>query len=236
MPWARAAMTASAGQTGSAVYQTLSGSAVWDQQGGVVRTAPGPSLQRAGISGVVFLDTNANGHQDVDEPGMPGVRLVAGGRLATTDSLGGYHLWDLPAFTTAEVRVDTLSLRDPLWVPALPAFRVLPGADGYREVPVAMVPAGVVEGRVRWEGGAGRTAGIALRLVDRDAGTAQALQTFQDGSFYLFGVRPGRYRLEVGPAALRSIAGMSEPVEFDITAEDALRGVPSVELVLRPVP
>ena len=35
---------------------------------------------------------------DLGEPGVGGVRLLADGRQATTDTTGAWHAWDLPAF------------------------------------------------------------------------------------------------------------------------------------------
>ena len=55
---------------------------------------------RAIVSGMVFLDTNANGQLDFGEPGVPGasVSVSAGGAPVnvTTDSRGGYSV---PSFT-----------------------------------------------------------------------------------------------------------------------------------------
>ncbi|MFC5442421.1 hypothetical protein ACFPM9_03695, partial [Rhizobium halophytocola] len=45
------------------------------------------------VIGKVFDDTNRNGYQDDDEPGLPGVRLATvKGQLITTDKHGRYHV------------------------------------------------------------------------------------------------------------------------------------------------
>ena len=234
MPWARSNTSAGAGASGSYLTQSLSGSAVWDRGAERVRPAPGPSLQRAGISGVVYLDRNANGLRDPDEDGLPGARLLVGSLPAATDSSGAFDVWDLPAFDPVLIQLDTLGLRDPQWVPATAALLAAPGPDGYRRLDLALVPAAVVEGAVRWEGGAGAVGGIPLRLVDSVTGRTVQAMTFRDGGFYLMGVRPGRWTLEVEPAALAALGAVSAAVEVPVTPATAAAGLPRVEVVLRP--
>jgi large repetitive protein len=58
-----------------------------------VRLVPDPDFDCTDIIGKVFDDQNANGIQDENEPGLPGVRLAtARGLLITTDQFGRYHI------------------------------------------------------------------------------------------------------------------------------------------------
>ncbi len=58
-----------------------------------VRLVPDPDFDCTDIIGKVFDDQNANGIQDENEPGLPGVRLAtARGLLITTDQFGRYHV------------------------------------------------------------------------------------------------------------------------------------------------
>jgi hypothetical protein len=234
MPWARSNTSAGAGAAGSYLTQSLSGSAVWDRGAQRVRPAPGPSLQRAGISGIVYLDRNANGLRDPDEDGLPGARLLVGSLPAATDSTGAFDVWDLPAFDPVLIQLDTLGLRDPQWVPASTALLAAPGPDGYRRLDVALVPAAVVEGSVRWSEGGRSVGGIPLHLVEEGTGRTLQAMTFRDGGFYLMGVRPGRWTLEVDAAALAALGAVATPVEVSITPDGALDGVAPLTLVLRP--
>jgi hypothetical protein len=236
LPWARSATSARFGAAGGYAMQSLAGTAVWDQGAGRVRTAPGPSLQRAGLSGVVFLDADADGVRDGDEAGLSGARLIIGSRPAITDTAGGYAVWDLPAFESVTLRLDTLSLRDPLWVPAASAVRVEPGPDGYRRVEVALVPGAVVEGAVRWSARTGRVGGVPLLLLAEDSERVWRTATFRDGGFYLMGVPPGRYRLLVAPEALAALGAVAEPVPVTVTPAAAREGLAPflVELMTGP--
>ena len=58
-----------------------------------VRVTPDPDFDCTDVFGKVFDDTNANGHPDSGEKGLPGARLVtARGLIATTDEHGRFHI------------------------------------------------------------------------------------------------------------------------------------------------
>jgi uncharacterized repeat protein (TIGR01451 family) len=63
----------------------------------VVRVSD-PALERTTVLGKVFRDRDADGWQDLDEPGIPGVRLAtATGLVIHTDAAGRYHVADVDA-------------------------------------------------------------------------------------------------------------------------------------------
>jgi hypothetical protein len=58
-----------------------------------VRVIPDPTFDCTDVIGKVFDDANLNGTQDVNEMGLPGVRVVsARGLIAKTDVHGRYHV------------------------------------------------------------------------------------------------------------------------------------------------
>ncbi|MDH3642064.1 MAG: hypothetical protein OES38_08195, partial [Gammaproteobacteria bacterium] len=72
---------------------TLSGLAVSGEATATVRLVPDPTFDCTDVMGKVFDDENRNGQQDLDEFGLPGVRLVtAQGLVATTDQHGRFHI------------------------------------------------------------------------------------------------------------------------------------------------
>lgn len=62
--------------------------------------------------GKVFLDTNKNGIQDINEEGIPGVRLTTvTGLVIETDGYGRFHIIDSNQTNlTVVVKLDTASL------------------------------------------------------------------------------------------------------------------------------
>lgn len=201
LPTLQATTTAIAPTVGpGGVVQTVQGALIYDNHQGRVTANPNPGIQRSGVSGTVFVDDNANGTQDPGEPGAAGVRVVVGAFNAQTDSGGRYHVWDIPAFERVLVQIDSTSLDNPLYVPAFNTASVQPPPNAYRQVDLPLVTGAVLEGRVVRDGTP--VPGVNLVLTNVANGKTTSIATFGDGTFYVLGVKPGRYTLEVDPRDL----------------------------------
>jgi hypothetical protein len=219
LPSLRATTTMTAPPQGDPVVsQYVQGSVLYDPAGRQVAFAAGPSLERAGISGRVFLDGNGDGRWQPGEQTIDGVRVRAGFVTALSDSSGRYRIWDLPAFEPVLVAVDSSTLASPLWRPAYNSVSVETGPNRFRTLDIPIVPAGVIEGRVVRQT-VDSTVGVAgLRLLLRRYGSGQTEQlvTFSDGGFYLLGVKPGSYELSVDPAVLARLGQSASPIGFTV--------------------
>jgi hypothetical protein len=194
--------------------QFLQGSVLWDRRTDRLGVAPGPSLERSGLSGHVFMDVNANGIRDVGEPPVANARVLVGSLSTRTDSSGAYRVWDLVPFEPVIVSLDSVSLDSPLLVPLFARTSIVPGPNRFRSLDIPVVEAGVIEGRVV-HNGAG-VGGVTLILTDRRSGTRRTLVTFNDGAFYLMGVKPGDYELTVEEQVLDALAVDAEPLRFTL--------------------
>jgi len=194
--------------------QFLQGSVLWDRRTDRVDVAPGPSLERSGLSGRVFMDVNTNGLRDVGEAGVANARVLVGSLSTRTDSTGAYHVWDLVPFEPVIVSLDSVSLDSPLLVPLFARTSIVPGPNRFRSLDIPVVEAGVIEGRVV-RNGAG-VGGVTLILTDRRNGTRRTLVTFNDGAFYLMGVKPGDYELTVEEQVLDALTVDAEPLRFSL--------------------
>ena len=130
--------------------QYVQGSAIYNPARGRVDFAAGPSLQRGGVTGRVFLDQNGNGRYDRGDQPLSGVRVVVGPTFAFSDSTGAYRVWDLLPFEPSLVTVDSTTLASPLWVPGFAAATVEPPPNRYRRLDVPVLPGGAAEGRIVW--------------------------------------------------------------------------------------
>src|SRR5258705_7263519 len=149
--------------------QFLQGSLLWDRRTDRLSVAPGPSLERSGLSGHVFMDVNANGLRDVGEPAIANAHVLVGSLSTRTDSGGAYRLWDLVPFEPVIVSLDSTSLDSPLLVPLFARTSIVPGPNRFRSLDMPAVEAVVIEGRVV-RNGAG-VGGVTLILADRPSGT-----------------------------------------------------------------
>jgi hypothetical protein len=59
--------------------------------------------------------------------------------------------------------------------------------------------------------------GATLILTERRSGTRRTLVTFNDGAFYLMGVKPGDYELTVDAQVLEALAVDAEPLRFSLS-------------------
>jgi len=196
LPTLQATTTAVAPTTGGgAVLQTVQGTLVYDTDQRRVTTGPNPGIQRSGVSGTVFVDENANGVREADEPGVRNVRIVVGSHTARSDSVGRYHVWDVPAFEPVRIQIDSTTLDNPLYVPAFTSALLEPPPNSYRRLDLPLVTGAVLEGRVLLDGAP--FPNVTLVLTNTTNGKTTSLATFSDGSFYVLGVKPGTYTLEV---------------------------------------
>jgi len=212
--------------------QFVQGSVLWDRRTDRLGVAPGPSVERSGLTGHVFLDENANGIRDPGEPPIINARVLIGSLSARSDSEGSYHVWDLVPFEPVIVSLDSLSLESPLLVPLFARTSIVPGPNRFRSLDIPVVESGIIEGRVV-RNGAG-VAAVTLFLTDRRSGARRTLVTFHDGAFYLMGVRPGDYELTVSEQVLDALAVDAEPLRFSLAPTANGIGRSDLELTLKP--
>ena len=189
--------------------QLLEGTVLWNRRQGRVDFSSGRNLGRAGVVGVVFLDSNNDGIQQSGEPGLEDVAVRIGTNATVTDSLGRFRSWDLVPFVPTLVELDTLTLANPLWYPAAVAQRLPPSPNAFRFVPVPVREGGEVNGRVEFDGRP--LAGARVTLKDLRGRTFVAT-TFTDGAFYVMRLPPSTYEVSVEPGLTQQLGAQVEPV------------------------
>jgi len=218
--------------------QFVQGSVLWNRSDGRLTYAPGPALQRAGLTGRVFLDQNGDGRWEAGEPVVPDVRVLVGTSTARSDSSGWFRVWDLMPFEPVLVTVDSLSIDSPLLVPAFGSASIEPGPNRFHTLDIPLVPAGVVEGRVRrvTPQGPEAVAGVTLVLTDRRSGARRSFATFSDGAFYVLGIKPGLYDLTVDPHVLDVLNATAQPLRVTVAPTPTGVGASDLDVLLTPKP
>jgi hypothetical protein len=203
--------------TGLTGTEQLEGSVLWDRGAGRLVPADGRSLGRAGLAGFVFVDEDGDGLPGDTERRLGQVRVRVGPISTETDERGRFAVWDMIPFELTEVEIDPASVKDPLIVPAVTRFTFRPDPNVFTPLPLAFVPTGEVTGRVVFEPGDRGAGGLAMELVNLDTGDRYPTTTFNDGTFYVLGLRPGRYRVFVSPEDLARLGVAAENVEFTVS-------------------
>jgi len=201
---------------GTSGIQAVEGSLLWESSTGQLEFADGRSLGRAGIVGEVFVDANGNGVADPGESRVSNVSVRVGPLATRTDAEGRFAVWDLMPFEPLILEVDANSVRDPLWVPATPRVLVRPDPNTFTPIPVPLVQAGEVSGMAVLGADEVALRGVRVELRNRDTGDVYATSTFSDGSFYVMGVRPGRYLATVVEGVQEILSISVRPAEFEV--------------------
>ncbi len=235
LPTIRSTTTVTRGALGSGMTQFVQGSVLYDPSSRGVAFTSGPSVERAGLSGRVFLDQNGDGQWTPGETLLAGVRLRAGYVTAVSDSAGRYRVWDLPSFEPVLVAVDSTTLASPLWIPTHGSVSVETGPNRFRELDLAILPGGVIEGKVVRETPTGSipVAGARLLLRRRGSEEVRSLTSFSDGAFYLMGVKPGEYDLAVDTGDLERLGLTDTPLALTMPADPDGATVGGLEVRLR---
>jgi hypothetical protein len=172
-------------------------------------------LGLSGIEGHVYRDVDGDGRfGEADEP-VSGAAVRVGGLVTRTDARGRYSMWNVLPYEAVNVRIDTLSLEDPGWVPSLPARALRPSPQQYTQVEFGLVRTRELTGALAPDTNITTTAGVGLELRDADGGATYTARTFSDGAFYFSRVRPGRYRLTIAASSAKAL-GIAAPPQIDV--------------------
>ncbi|MDB4883559.1 MAG: hypothetical protein JWL95_2325 [Gemmatimonadetes bacterium] len=173
-------------------------------------------LGLSGIEGRVFRDLDGDGKPSSGDEPVPGVVVRIGGLLARTDSEGRYSLWNVLPYQPVNVQIDTLSLEDPAWVPALPARALRPSPQQFTAIDFALVRTRELTGMLVPGARVATPAGVGLELRDAMSGALHTARSFSDGAFYFSRVRPGSYRLTLAKTSSTAL-GITSPPHVDVT-------------------
>jgi hypothetical protein len=193
-------------------------------------------LGYSGVEGRVFQDLDGNGTFGAADQPVAGAIVRMGGLRVITDSGGRYSSWSATPYERLDVQLDTLSLQDPSWVPAIATHALRPSPQQFSTVSFPLVHTRELLGRLAVDSGMPAPAGVTLELRDSSTGALYRTRTFGDGGFYISRMRPGRYTLMVSASSL-SVLGADQPkVEVLVPAsgDEAIEIPPIVLRMARP--
>ena len=213
----------SARNMGTNVQQTMNGSLRWDPTLGRFDPSPDPTLDRSGVSGVVFLDANGNGQLDPGEQLLPNVHIRVDNTIVTTDEHGHYEMLGVVPTEIASISVDTTSLESPWWSPIANKLRVRTLANHVVSVNIPIVATGVVEGHV--ETGTAEARHVWLVLTNLATGQHKMIETFSDGGFYQMSVPAGQYSVAIDSPTLERLHLVAQPVRCSVASGEVTHDV-----------
>ena len=213
--------------------ENLTGGIGWDNVTGRPRFTALPNVLQGAVSGRVFLDANGNGVMDKGEEPIEGVRLISASQATASDKNGNFLLRGLVPFTPQVVVVDSMSQPDPTTVPKFASARVTPMPNSSVRLDIPFIYAATLEGIVTRADGA-PIAGVSIIATNTRTGRTYQTATFTDGAFFLSGVVPGEYRMEVSPSVLKASGLVGGQALLDIKAEEGGAFVEGIQLIVMP--
>jgi hypothetical protein len=202
--------------------QSFSGSLAYDPIGNIIPNNR-DQVNRSGVAVKLFIDSNDNGVHDEGEEIVP-AKAAKLDRSATAvmGSDGIVRYSQLQSYWTYRLEVDVNALPDPTLAPKEAALSFEADPNHYKMIEIPLYRTGTMEGTVFTESRSGAKVGQGgLRVLLTDAnGKTETLRTFTDGSFYSFGLIPGKYTLRPDPKQLDYIEKASDPgmLKFEIKA------------------
>ena len=229
---------------GYAFQQGFSGSLAYDPAGKSILPSNRDQITRSGATVRLFVDTNENGIYDAGEEIVPAkaVRLDRSANILI-GSDGILRITQLQSYWKYRLDIDIAALPNPNLAPKLKSFSFIAEPNRYRQIDIPLYQTGIIDGSVLVERDGKQQGQGGLRLELMRAGEAEPIEiirTFSDGSFYSYGLLPGKYKLRVDAKQLEFMQVESQPseLEFEIKAladGDYLEGL-TLLLVKKPTP
>ncbi|RIW15260.1 hypothetical protein D0X99_11955 [Algoriphagus lacus] len=225
---------------GYSFQQGFSGSLAYDPAGNSVIPSNRDQITRSGATVRLFIDANENGIYDTGEEVVPAkaVRLDRSANILI-GSDGILRITQLQSYWKYRLDIDVAALPNPNLAPKLKSFSFVAEPNRFREIDIPLYQTGIIDGFILLEknGKEQGQGGLRLELMrEGETEPVEIIRTFSDGSFYSYGLLPGKYKLKVDSKQLEFMQVESDPaeLEFEIKAladGDYLEGL---TLVLKP--
>lgn len=177
-----------------------------------------------GIVATPFLDENANGILDNNEPIISKGYIFTQNRTRETQvsrvPLTSRVLKRLPGYEEYDIELDITSLEDPRIVPVDGSYRVLIEPNSIKEVYFPLVMGGSIRGSVLLENERvvsipGLKIHLKLFKGGKEVRSFSTL-TFSNGEFEFLNLPPGSYKISLDNEQLLNLGYRSTPVSQDI--------------------
>lgn len=236
LSFARTAFSASHTNKTTTLFQSASGSLLYDATTGYLTPSNRNSAGRGGITLSPFLDINCNGKREINEPNVSGLKFgINGGRVIRNEKQSIIRVVDLEPYTNYLVELDANSFGNISWQIKNKKISVVVEPNGFKMIEVPVSVMGEASGMV-YINKFQEQKGISRILVNfydsRSKLVAQTL-TEGDGYFSYLGLAPGSYIALIDTAQLQKLQMTSSPaVSFKILSNIDGEVVDGLEFIL----
>ncbi len=239
-PFAQAGVAAMFGKRNTSFVQTASGSLMVDARSKWMGAGNSSSVGKGGLLLIPFLDLNANGKRDGQEPRVAGLNLrITGGRTEQNIGDSTIRVFDLEPFANSFIEIDKSSFENIAWQIKKLTISVAIDPNQFKpvEIPIAVFGEGsgmVYTQKDREMTGQGR---IVISFYRSDSTFAGQTLTEPDGFFSFLGLTPGDYFVKVDKEQTRNLRMSVTPEFYPITIFSSIDGdqAGGLDFILKPL-
>jgi len=196
--------------------QTASGGFVFDRKTRYIDINNRTNVGKGGIVVKPFLDLNANGKRDKDEPNAPGLKIrVNGGRISYGRKDSAIRVSELEPFTNYYIELNHNSFDNIAWQMKLHTIKVTVEANQYTLVEVPVYVMGEISGTVSLKPKEGKRkkgqGQMIVNIYDKAGHFIARAITEGDGYFSYIGLAPGSYVARMDAEQLKKLRFTSSP-------------------------
>ena len=223
-------------QSGMSVRQTddktsftqyARGSLIRDRKTKYLGTDNRTNVGRGGITLVPYLDLNANGKKDKEEPKVSGLNIKASsGRIEKNEKDSTIRVLGLEPYTDCFIELDPNSFENISWRLKKKSLSVAVDPNILKTIEIPVLAVGEATGEVKIQRD-GFTEGLERIIVSfftaSDKPVAKTL-TEIDGFYSYFGLTPGDYYVRIDTAQLNTLGMLSEPETIPFNVKGGAEG------------
>ena len=141
-----------------------------------------------------------------------------GSSVFKVDQDGIINAYELNPYTLYTVKIDEQSIKNPLLIPKFSVFELLTDPNNMKTIEIPFYIAGEISGYLYRQVGNRRTnlSGVKLHIESLEDDFKTEINSFLNGSFYYFGLKPGKYKVHIDHEQLNIMGVLSNPSEIEI--------------------
>ena len=165
-----------------------------------------------------FVDKNKNEHYDEGENLIPNmdIQINSIGNKKRVDE-GNIIVNDLESYSQYDVKLVDRYNKNPLWFPYKDKFSFISDPHQFKEIEIPFYEAAEVFGTVskNTHDKLVPISGVNIIFEENETLEITKIKTMSDGSFYQYGLKPGKYRIYLDQAQLDRLGLTSIPADYD---------------------
>ncbi len=214
--------------TNNNIYTNLYGAVSYDSDVNNYSFYNRSQIGKASVLCRMFLDKNGNNKFDEDEPLINDANVSLESPCTIEEVNGFIKIRELNPYTTYILKINE-SINNPFFVPVYKSIAFQTDANSSKIIDIPFYEGKEIYGNIYLllKNNLKRLLnGIKIILENLDNNFKYSTVTFSDGSFYLQGIKPGRYKIYVDPEQLKMLKCISYPsniiyyLNYDNISED----------------